>query len=80
MLSTSQNRINSKILAQAFIAQCFTNKRGQDNKVDIATAMKIWSESEFSDKLQDGSTGLYLNGSAYVYELFKEWQQENSKS
>ena len=49
----------------------------EDNKVDIITATEIWGESGFSDKVQDAETGLYLEGSAYVYELFKEWQQQN---
>jgi len=49
----------------------------EDNKVDIIAATEIWGKSEFSDKVQDAETGLYLEGSAYVYELFKEWQQQN---
>ena len=51
----------------------------EDSNVDVATAAKIWSESEFADKVQDEETGLYLEGSAYVYELFKEWQQQNKE-
>ena len=51
----------------------------EDNSVDITTAVKTWAESEFSDKLQDEETGLYLEGSAYVYELFKEWQNKEAK-
>ena len=51
----------------------------EDHNVDVTTATKIWSESECAEKLQNEETGLYLEGSSYVYELFKEWQQQNKE-
>jgi hypothetical protein len=39
-------------------------------EVDMPTAMDQFYNSEIFEKLQDTETGLYLSGSAYVYEIF----------
>ena len=44
----------------------------EDNNLKIGEAMAIFYDSRIFEKLHDIETGLYLNGSAYVYELFKE--------
>ncbi|MDR2898453.1 MAG: hypothetical protein LBU99_06510 [Spirochaetaceae bacterium] len=43
----------------------------EDTGCDIETAMSRFYMSEVFDKLQDIETGLYLEGSVYVYDLFK---------
>jgi len=44
----------------------------EDNNISIGEAMAIFYSSRIFENLHDVETGLYLNGSAYVYELFKE--------
>ncbi len=43
----------------------------EDSQSDIETAMKKFYTSQIFEKLQDIETGLYLESSAYVYDLFK---------
>ncbi len=44
----------------------------QDNGYDLATALKEFYNSETFAKLSDEATGLYIESSAYVYEILKE--------
>jgi len=44
----------------------------EDNNITMSEAMAMLYNSKIFDKLHDVETGLYLDGSAYVYELFKE--------
>ena len=50
----------------------------EDNNVKIGEAMAIFYNSRIFESLYDVKTGLYLNGSAYVYELFKEELEETN--
>ena len=43
-----------------------------DNDVELEAAMTLFYNSSLYEKLHDEETGLYLEGSAYVYELFKD--------
>jgi len=43
-----------------------------DKSVELDEAMSILYSSDFFDKLNEEETGLYLEGSAYVYELLKD--------
>ncbi len=43
----------------------------EDNKIDIATAISLFHNSETFKKLSDTETGLYIESSAYVYEILK---------
>ena len=43
-----------------------------DNNLELDEAMNLLYNSDLFDKLQDTETGLYLEGSAYVYELLKD--------
>lgn len=43
-----------------------------DKNIEIDTAMKIFYSSNIFEKLQDTKTGLYLESSAYIYEIFKD--------
>ena len=44
----------------------------EDRKIDMAEALRLFYESETYSKLMDEETGLYLESSAYVYDIFKE--------
>ena len=44
----------------------------EDNNIKMDAAMAIFFNSRIFEKLHDIETGLYLSGSAYVYEIFKE--------
>jgi len=43
-----------------------------DNNMELEAAMTHFYNSILYEKLHDKETGLYLEGSAYVYELFKD--------
>jgi hypothetical protein len=43
--------------------------------LDIAEAMRQFYTSETYEKLLDEDTGLYLESSAYIYDLFKDEYQ-----
>jgi hypothetical protein len=43
-----------------------------DNSLKLETAMNIFYNSALFDRVHDSGTGLYLEGSAYVYELLKD--------
>ena len=44
----------------------------QDNGYDLSTALKEFYNSETFAKLSDEATGIYMESSAYVYEILKE--------
>jgi hypothetical protein len=44
----------------------------EDNGVDLVTAITIFHNSETFAKLSNEESGLYIESSAYVYELFKD--------
>jgi hypothetical protein len=43
-----------------------------DDDLELDAAMNLMYSSMTFEKLHDKETGLYLEGSAYVYELFKD--------
>lgn len=43
----------------------------EDNGYDLLTAIKEFYNSETFAKLSDEATGLYIESSAYVYEILK---------
>lgn len=43
----------------------------EDNGCDLLTAIKEFYNSETFTKLSDEATGLYIESSAYVYEMLK---------
>ena len=43
-----------------------------DKNIELEEAMTFFYNSTLYEKLHDKETGLYLEGSAYVYELFKD--------
>jgi len=47
----------------------------EDNDADFVDAMQEFYASETCTKLFDEETGLYLESSAYVYDIFKNERQ-----
>jgi hypothetical protein len=47
----------------------------EDNNIDFVDAMQEFYASETCNKLFDEETGLYLESSAYVYDIFKHERQ-----
>ena len=43
-----------------------------DNDLELDSAMNLFYNSMTFEKLHDKETGLYLEGSAYVYEFLKQ--------
>ncbi|MCL1820967.1 MAG: hypothetical protein FWG36_09990 [Oscillospiraceae bacterium] len=43
-----------------------------DSNMELEAAMTLFYNSSLYEKLNDEETGLYLEGSAYVYELLKD--------
>ena len=43
----------------------------QDKNMDLSSAVSLFHNSETFEKLSDESTGLYIESSAYVYEILK---------
>ncbi len=43
----------------------------EEKQTDMADAMHEFYTSETYEKLNDEGTGLYLEGSAYIYDLFQ---------
>ncbi len=50
----------------------------EDNGITMEQAMEQFYMSDTFEKLSDIETGLYLDGSAYVYELLKR-ENQNKK-
>lgn len=44
----------------------------EDNGCDLSTAIKEFYNSETFAKLSDETTGLYIESSAYVYNMLKD--------
>lgn len=43
----------------------------QDNGMDMPAALSMFLNSETFEKLSDSSTALYIESSAYIYEILK---------
>lgn len=48
----------------------------EDNGISMELAMEQFYMSEVFEKLHDIETGLYLDGSAYIYEMLKREMQK----
>jgi hypothetical protein len=64
--------MNKKEMLIEYIIQNIVYFTIIDNNIKIDEAMNVFYNSQIFEKLQDTETGLYLNGSAYIYEIFKE--------
>jgi hypothetical protein len=51
-----------------------------DKNLELDEAMNLLYNSELFDKINDEETGLYLEGSAYIYELLKDELEEPAQT
>ena len=55
-----------------YIVQDIVDMYSSDQKIEYDEAMNKFYNSKVFEKLQDKETGLYVESSEYVYDLFKE--------
>lgn len=55
-----------------YIIQDIVDMISADQNIEYDEAMNKFYNSEVFEKLQDQETGLYLESSEYVYDLFKD--------
>lgn len=70
--------MNKKKQLIEYITQDIVTFIVEDCQVEIDMAMNQFYNSAVFEKLQDIETGLYLEGSAYVYDLFLN-EMENGR-
>lgn len=62
--------MNRQSQLKEYIIQDIVYCIAEDSGVEYDEAMNRFYSSQTFDKLQDSDTGLYLEGSAYVYGIF----------
>ena len=55
-----------------YIIQDIVDMLATDQNIEYDEAMNKFYNSEVFEKLQDKETGLYLESSGYIYDLFKD--------
>jgi len=55
-----------------YIVQDIVDMFASDQNIEYDEAMNKFYNSEVFEKLQDQETGLYMESSEYVYDLFKD--------
>lgn len=55
-----------------YIVQDIVDMLATDQKIEYDEAMNKFYNSKVFEKLQDKETGLYLESSEYIYDLFKD--------
>lgn len=55
-----------------YIVQDIVDMLATDHNIEYDEAMNKFYYSEVFEKLQDKETGLYLESSEYIYDLFKD--------
>ncbi len=55
-----------------YIVQDIVDMFSSDQNIEYDEAMNKFYNSEVFEKLQDKETGLYIESSEYVYDLFKD--------
>lgn len=55
-----------------YIVQDIVDMLAADQNIEYDEAMNKFYNSEVFEKLQDKETGLYLESSEYIYDLFKD--------
>lgn len=64
--------MNKQDALMEYIAQDIIAFLMEDQNIEMDAAMNTLYNSSLFEKLQDVETGLYLEGSAYVYEILKD--------
>ena len=55
-----------------YIIQDIVDMLATDQNIEYDEAMNMFYNSEVSEKLLDQETGLYLESSGYIYDLFRD--------
>ena len=66
------NVLDKKSVLMEFITQDIIAKIAQEKDLEISLAMNEFYSSKTFEKLHDYETGLYLEGTDYIYDLFNE--------
>ena len=66
------NVMDKKATLVEFITQDIIAKIAQEKNLDVKQAMNEFYSSAIFEKLQDYETGLYLEGTDYIYDLLEE--------
>jgi len=66
------NVLDKKSVLMEFITQDIIAKIAQEKDLEISLAMNEFYSSKTFEKLHDYETGLYLEGTDYIYDLFDE--------
>lgn len=64
--------MNKHIQLVEFIIQDLICLIVEKDKIEFDQAMRYFYASETFEKLQDFETGLYIESSSYIYELYQE--------
>ena len=64
--------MNKKEMLMEYITQDITAYIMSDKSLEVDEAMRTVYDSVVFEKLSDIETGLYLESSAYIYELLKD--------
>ena len=67
-----QIKMNEQSQLIEYIIQDIVDMISTDQNIEYDEAMNKFYNSEVFEKLQDQETGLYLESSEYVYDLFKD--------
>lgn len=68
--------MNKRDQLKEYITQDIIAFLVEDRQIDIAEAMKVFYNSETYEKILDEDTGLYLEGSPYMYEILKDEMEQ----
>ncbi len=64
--------VNKKEMLIEYIIQDIVAFIVEDKNIEFDEAMNVFYNSKTFEKLQDIETGLYLESSAYIYEILKD--------
>ena len=66
------DKIDKKAILLEFITQDIIAKIAIEKELEITQAMNVFYSSVTFEKLQDYETGLYLEGTDYIYDILSE--------
>jgi len=66
------DKLSKKEALIEYTTKDIVNYLMEDRRIGLDLAMNMFYNSSLFEKLQDAETGLYLEGSAYVYDILKE--------
>ena len=63
--------MNKQEQLMEYITQDVISMIIEDNYINADEAMRMFYNSELYEKIMNPETGLYLEGSAYIYDIYK---------